>query len=161
MQLLKQMPILDRIMDIVVGYAQRSTCHRSKCGSIIVDCPFTPTFDVLGIGYNSMPCNKEAACFKDSLAPTFKSDKTCCVHAEQRAIMDGLARTPYLSTLATYLFFIRLDEEGKPKPSGKPYCSICSKMALDAGISKFCLWSEEGWIAYDTEEYNELTFKYQ
>jgi hypothetical protein len=160
MQLLKQTPILDKIMEIVVSYAQQSTCHRSKCGSIIVDCPFTPTFNVIGAGYNSMPCNKEAACFKDSLASTFKSDKTCCIHAEQRAIMDGLARTPGLSQLAATLFFIRLDE-GNPKPSGKPYCSICSKMALDAGLSMFCLWSKDGWIAYDTEEYNELTFKYQ
>ena len=58
------------------------------------------------------------------------------------------------------LFFIRLDENDEPKHSGKPYCSICSKMALDAGIKKFVLWHKEGWTAYDTKEYNDLTFQY-
>lgn len=35
------------------------------------------------------------------------------------------------------LFFIRLDENDNPKRSGEPYCTICSKSALDVGISKF------------------------
>jgi deoxycytidylate deaminase len=108
-----------------------------------------------------MPCNEVGECFKDKLSPTFKSDKTCCVHAEQRAIINALKSGWRNETIGSTLFFIRLDETGNFKPSGKPYCSICSKMALDVGISHFVLLHEEGWTKYDTKEYNELTFNYE
>jgi len=74
------------IVDHLIEIAKLSTCKRSKCGSVIVvDDSF-----IIGDGYNSMPCNVTGECFKENLSPTFKSDKTCCVHAEQRAIMDAL-----------------------------------------------------------------------
>ena len=160
MQLLQNTPILDEIMKYLVGFAQRSTCHRSKCGSIIVDNCDSEYFKILGVGYNSMPCNEEGECFKDSLSPTFKSDKTCCIHAEQRAIIDCLKMYPS-KIEGSHLFFIRLDDEDKPKISGAPYCSICSKMALDVGIATFHLWHEAGWTGYDTKEYNDFTFQRQ
>lgn len=107
-----------------------------------------------------MPCHEEGECFKDSLSPTFKSDKTCCIHAEQRAIFDALKMYPS-QIEGSHLFFIRLDDENNPKVSGAPYCSICSKMALDVGIATFHLWHSNGWTAYDTDEYNKLTFQRQ
>lgn len=143
--------IISRLIDI----AKLATCKRSKCGSIIVSDGV-----IIGEGYNSMPCDVNGECFKDTLAPTFKSDKTCCIHAEQRAIIDALIKNSDKVRGST-LFFIRLDEGDNPKQSGKPYCSICSKMALDVGIENFVLWHKEGWTAYRTEEYNELTFQYK
>jgi deoxycytidylate deaminase len=160
MQLLKNTLILDEIMKYLVDYARQSTCHRSKCGSIIVDDYTSFYFKILGVGYNSMPCNEEGECFKDSLSSTFKSDKTCCIHAEQRAIMDCLKKNPS-EIVGSQLFFIRLDDENNPKISGTPYCSICSKMALDVGIANFHLWHDAGWTAYEAEEYNKITFQYQ
>jgi deoxycytidylate deaminase len=160
MELLLNTPILDEIMIYLIGQAKKSICHRSRCGSIIVDDPINPSFRILGTGYNSMPCDVEGECFKDSLAPTFKSDKTCCIHAEQRAIMNCLKMNPS-HIEESHLFFIRIDDNGQPKPSGAPYCSICSKLALDVGIGKFHLWHAEGWTAYTTEEYNKLTFEYK
>lgn len=154
MELLKETEDLKEIATHLAKIAKLATCERSKCGSVIV---FKNI--IIGEGYNSMPCNKVGACFKGNLSPTFKSDKTCCIHAEQRAIMDALARHNNLVE-GSVLYFLRLDENDQPKHSGKPYCSICSKMALDAGISKFVLWHKEGWTAYDTQEYNELTFQY-
>ncbi|HBB04423.1 TPA: hypothetical protein DCZ39_06090 [Patescibacteria group bacterium] len=58
------------------------------------------------------------------------------------------------------LYFIRIDDEGKPAKAGKPYCTICSKMTLDAGVKEFVLWHEEGICVYDTDEYNTLSFAY-
>ncbi len=157
MEILKETGYTKFIMDYLVELAKKSTCHRSKCASIVV----VGHQVIIGAGYNSMPCNATGECFKESLSPTFKSDKTCCVHAEQRAIIDCLkGNLAYLLTKGSSLFFIRLDENLEPKHSGKPYCSICSKMALDVGISKFVLWHHQGWTAYDTKEYNDLTFKY-
>lgn len=147
--------VAERHFNMLVNTAAKSTCHRSKCGSILL----SKENKVIGVGYNSMPCNVKAACFKDGLAPGFKSDKTCCVHAEQRAIMDALKKNPD-DVEGSLLLFIRLDDNDAPKHSGEPYCTICSKFALDAGVGKFALWHKEGWTAYDTDYYNELSFQY-
>lgn len=160
MELLHNSPILEEIMKYLINQAKKSSCHRSRCGSVIVNDSNSPFFRILGVGYNSMPCDAEGACFKDSLAPTFKSDKTCCIHAEQRAILDCLKINPS-HIEESHLFFIRIDDHDRPKPSGAPYCSICSKMALEVGVGKFHLWHSEGWTAYGAEEYNKLTFEYK
>lgn len=139
--------------------AHKALCLRSKCGSVIVDSEGV----VIGRGYNAPPqddismrrCNR-----KHELDVTFKSDKTCCVHAEQRAIVDALKSNPDKLNGAT-LYFIRLDENGEMKFSGKPYCTICSKMSLDVGIEYFALYHKEGICVYDTKEYNELSFSYK
>ncbi len=135
--------------------AKKSPCHRSKCGSVIVK-----DNEVIGKGYNSPPLGlKLENCRKDSLPKDFKSDKTCCVHAEQRAIMGAL-RVNSDKIVGSRLYFIRLDLNNNPMKAGKPYCTICSKMALDAGIAEFVLWHEEGITAYNTEEYNAISFRY-
>lgn len=126
---------LKLIFNDLVDIAKLSTCKRSKCGSVVV----ADDFQIIGYGYNSMPCNVSGECFKDKLDPTFKSDKTCCVHAEQRAIINMLKSDLKEKRYTSSLFFIRLDENDQPKHSGKPYCSICSKMALDSEIRNFVL----------------------
>ena len=138
--------------------ALSSTCGRSRCGSIIVK-----ESSIIGGGYNSPPKNlesqKRCSCAKDSYHKKV-TDKTCCIHAEQRAIMDALQHHPD-QIAGSRLYFIRLDEQGNKKRSGDPYCTICSKFSLDAGLSEFVLWREEGICVYDTMEYNELSFKYR
>lgn len=149
------------IVSDCVDLAHQSTCKRSRCGAIIVSECGTMT---IGEGYNSQPCNVDAECFKDSLPANFKSDKTCCIHAEQRAIVNALKNFPDKVNGST-LYFVRLDEKGQPKPSGEPYCTICSKMALDVGISRFVLFhknsEDTGWLkSYEANYYNELSFQY-
>ncbi len=139
----------------VVDVAELSPCHRSKCGAIIATGPV-----IFSSAYNSMPCNVVGECLKDSLPENFKSDKTCCVHAEQRAIVNMICNGKQIYSQKK-LFFIRLDKNNEPVFAGHPYCTICSKMALDNGIEKFCLYHREGWIAYDTKWYNELSFKFR
>lgn len=56
--------------------------------------------------------------------------------------MDALQHRPE-KIKDSRLYFIRLDEIGNKLKAGKPYCTICSKMALDAGIAEFALWHEE------------------
>ncbi len=153
-EILEETPALLYISKYLNDVAKKSTCKRSKCGSVIVSNGL-----IIGEGYNSMPCNEDSECFKDKLASTFKSDKTCCIHAEQRAILNALKNNHELKD--SVLYFIRLDENDEPKRSGEPYCTICSKMALDVGVAKFVLWHKEGWIAYGTKYYNELSFQYK
>jgi deoxycytidylate deaminase len=140
-----------------VGIAQHATCQRSKCGSIVVQ-----SNEIIGIGFNSpsqdLEDQRRCSCTKDSYH-TKVTDKTCCVHAEQRAIMDAL-RKKSDRLIGSRLYFIRLDADGKPSPAGEPYCTICSKMALDVGIAEFVLWNDRGVCVYDTKEYNNLSYQY-
>jgi hypothetical protein len=136
--------------------AERSLCLRSRCGSIVLDAGGA----LIGRGHNSPPGDCPiSVCRKDALPAGFKSDRTCCLHAEQRAIMDALAHHPDRLS-GGRLYFVRLDDELSPKPSGRPYCSICSKLALDVGLAEFVLWQATGFTAYATDEYNQLTFAY-
>lgn len=134
-----------------------STCERAKCGSIVVK-----NGVIIGRGHNSPPADLESQrrCSeeKDSLDKKV-TDKTCCVHAEQRAILDALRRNPD-KICDSRIYFIRLDQDALVVRAGKPYCTHCSKIALDVGISEFVLWHEEGICVYNTEEYNLLSYNF-
>ncbi|PIN96555.1 hypothetical protein COU39_00705 [Candidatus Micrarchaeota archaeon CG10_big_fil_rev_8_21_14_0_10_60_32] len=137
--------------------ASKSACERAKCGSVIVK-----EDRVIGSGCNGPPQNLEEQrrCSNSKDAYHKKvTDKTCCVHAEQRAIMAALRENPGKIAGST-LYFVRLNNDGTQAPAGRPYCTICSKMALDAGIAEFVLWHEKGMAAYETGEYNALSFQY-
>lgn len=137
--------------------AKQATCLRSKCGSILVK-----DKEIIWTGFNSPPANNEnqRKCNCDKLKYNLKiTDKTCCIHAEQRAIMNTLKTNPDKISWSR-LYFIRLDKDWNIEQSGKPYCTICSKMALDVWVSEFVLLHSE-WIAiYDMDEYNKLSFEY-
>ncbi len=137
--------------------AKRATCLRAKCGTVIAQGD-----QVIGEGWNSPPgdlASQRRCQLKKSEYDLKVTDKTCCVHAEERAIMDALRRYPDRIPGST-LYFIRLDERGEPARAGKPYCTICSKMALDAGIALFVLWHADGVCAYPAAEYNALSYRH-
>ena len=147
-----------KYLDKAAQIASNSTCRRSCCGSVIVK-----NNEIIGIGFNSPPLDKEDQRRCSYLKSSYHekvTDKTCCVHAEQRAIMDALRKNPE-KIRGSRLYFIRLNDEGLPSRAGEPYCTICSKMALDVGISEFVLWHEKGVCVYTTAEYNSLSFLYK
>ena len=145
-------------MDEAANLALNSNCLRSKCGSVIVK-----DNKIIGSGFNSPPRELESQrrCIlsKDDLNKRV-TDKTCCIHAEQRAIIDALINN-YKKVEGSRLYFIRLDTNDKRTFAGKPYCTHCSKLALDVGIAEFVLWHKEGICVYNTEEYNEISFRYK
>ena len=88
--------------------------------------------------FSSRKRESERRCTADKTAYDSKvTDKTCCMHAEERAIMDALRQHPD-QLLGSTLYFIRLDEDGNPRHAGAPYCTLCSKLALDSGVAFFC-----------------------
>ncbi|USN88691.1 MAG: hypothetical protein H6780_04365 [Candidatus Nomurabacteria bacterium] len=136
--------------------AQSAQCSRAKCGAIIVK-----DSKIIGQGYNAPPqdqsCN--AMCHKNQRnSPKPKSDRTCCMHAEWRAILDALQQGHDVT--GTTLYFARATDEGELLFSGQPYCTVCSRLALDVGIAYFGLWHESGPKLYDTKTYNKLSYKY-
>ena len=149
--------VMQQWLSASANIAQEATCLRSKCGSVIVK-----DGEIIGSGYNSPVHEDELQrrCTANKASYHRKvTDKTCCVHAEQRAIMDALQKNPTKLHGAT-LYFIRLDEHNNAAVAGQPYCTICSKMALDAGIAEFVLWHKNGICVYTTEEYNTLSYQY-
>lgn len=135
-------------------------CAHSGCLSSQSGCVIVMDHQIIGKGSNSPPLNQKIEkCVKDEWPTNFPSDKTCCLHAEERAIMDALVRNPSKLRGST-LYYIR-KKEGKMVFAGKPRCTICSKLALDVGINEFVLWHEGGITFYPTDEYNHLSFAYR
>jgi deoxycytidylate deaminase len=146
-----------KYLEYTTELAKSATCERSKCGSIIV-----ANNVIIGEGINSPAHSQEnqRRCNYDKDSYHRKvTDKTCCIHAEQRAIMDALAHQSD-KIIGSRLYFMRLDEEDNATRAGNPYCTICSKMSLDVGIQEFVLWHEDGIAVYDTDEYNLLSYQY-
>lgn len=136
--------------------AQEALCLRAKCGTVIVQGD-----EVIGAGYNAPPLDDPAnrTCLDEYTPGKLKYDKTCCMHAEWRTILDASRRNPE-KLRGARLYFIRVDDQGNIKKSGKPYCTVCSRFALDVGIGEFLLWHDEGIAAYPTDEYNRLSYAY-
>ena len=149
----------EKYINEAIKIAKNSSCLRSKCWSIIV----SKDYVIIGKGFNSPPGNLESqrrCSIQKSIYHEKINDKTCCVHAEQRAIMDALTRN-YDKISGSILYFIRLNQNNEFLSAGKPYCTHCSKLALDTGIESFVLWHEDGICLYNTEEYNILSFDYR
>ncbi len=137
--------------------ARKSFCLNRKCGTVIVK-----DGELIGEGYNAPPLDdvSKRRClvtYDFPQKPNF--DRTCCVHAEWRAIIDALRRNPE-KVKGSRLYFTGLDENDNLKKSGKPSCTVCSRMSLDVGIAEFVLWHEQGICVYPTDEYNELSYEY-
>jgi deoxycytidylate deaminase len=136
--------------------AEKALCKKDKCGSVIV-----LNNKVIGRGYNAPPLDdiSKSKCHLNLVdSPKPKSDRTCCVHAECRAIIDALRNEKNIE--GSTLYFTRVDAEGNILKSGAPYCTLCSRTALDCGVKYFALWHESSIKLYDTVEYNELSYAF-
>ena len=136
--------------------AKKALCLRDKCGAIVV-----LKDEIIGRGFNGPPNNDilKRKCelnLINSSKP--KSDRTCCVHSEWRAIIDAIKNKKDINE--SILYFTRVDKEGNILKSGQPYCTVCSRLALDNGIKYFGLWHDSGIKLYDTEEYSELSYQF-
>ncbi len=133
-------------------------CLRAKCGAVIVD----RDGNVIGKGHNSPPledatqrtCNSEW-----DLAIKPKYDKTCCIHAEWNAILEAVKNNPQKLSGST-LYFMRIDEKGEFTDAGEPFCTVCSRLSLQSGVSTFALWNSSGIVKYDSKDYNSRSYAY-
>ncbi|OGC38421.1 hypothetical protein A3K42_00250 [candidate division WWE3 bacterium RBG_13_37_7] len=134
--------------------AERALCYKAKCGAIIVK-----NGEIIGKGYNAPPLDKEEnrMCDKEIGPGKPKYDKTCCIHAEWRVIIDALKNNPEKLKGST-LYFTRIGEE--VKVWGKPFCTVCSRLILDVGIAEVVLPQEEGLCLYEAGEYNNVSYQY-
>jgi len=136
--------------------AQRALCQNAKYGAVIVN-----NAEIVGEGYNAPPLDSEEnrTCNQDFGPGKPKFDRTCCVHAEWRAVMDVFRKNPK-KLKGSKIYVVKLDENGEIKKLGKPFCTVCSRLTLDVGISKFILWHHEGICEYSTKEYDKISYHY-
>jgi len=76
--------------------------------------------------------------------------------------MDALRRHPDKIEGAK-LYFIRYYPDGKLRLNGgenQLYCTICSKMMFDVGISEFILPHINGIVSYPKDEYLNRAYDY-
>jgi len=135
--------------------ARKALCLQAKCGSIIVRDDV-----VLGSGYNAPPrddCRIRRCGLTVPSTKKPKSDRTCCLHAEWRAILT--AKSNNLIEGST-LYFTRVDHQGRALVSGSPYCTVCSRLALDAGVATWVLSHATGLKRYAADEYDWLSHRY-
>ena len=136
--------------------AKKALCQKAKCGTVIIKEGI-----IIGRGYNAPPLDdeKNRRCGDIRTGGKPKYDQTCCMHAEWRAIIDALKNNSD-KVYGSKLYFTRVNNEGKQIKSGEPFCTVCSRLALDVGISKFILYHEDGICEYDTDEYDKLSYFY-
>jgi len=141
---------------VAAQLAQQSTCKRGHCGAVIV-----AGETIVGQGYTAPPRGSEACRHGDISVPPdrprYLYDATCCLHAEWRAIMDALSTQPQLLEHAT-LYFLRIDAGGRWKPETAPYCTTCSRLILEVGISYVCVWHKSGYGIYASQEFDSLAY---
>lgn len=133
--------------------ATMATCNQAHCGSVIV----AKDGQIIGRGYNAPPQGDEGQRMCDVEFHSDKkpnSDKTCCVHAEWNAILDALKHHSD-KVEGSALYFMRVNDKNEKTGAGVPWCTVCSRLALESGIAEFGLWQEdEGPKMFDTRTYN-------
>jgi deoxycytidylate deaminase len=137
--------------------AAEATCNRAKCGTVIVQ-----DGEIIGQGYNGPALDDEASRTCDDeydLSVKPKYDKTCCIHAEWRAILDACKHNAD-KIGGSVLYFMRVDDEGKFTDAGDPFCTTCSRLTLESGVGKFALWNAGGADIYDAAEYNKKSYEF-
>lgn len=143
--------------EAAAGLARRAPCHRAKCGAVIV----SSRGMLIGVGYNAPPLDDESqrVCDVDfDMDKKAKYDKTCCVHAEWSAILNACTRAGTKVPGST-LYFMRVDENGNYTDAGEPFCTVCSRLAMQSGVKVFGLWNG-GPDMIDIKEYNRRSWQY-
>jgi len=143
-------------MEKAAETAKLALCRRAKCGAVIVN-----EGQIIGSGYNAPPLDAEEnrTCDIRDYKGKPGYDRTCCIHAEWRAIIDAVYKNSG-KLKGSKLYFCRVSDDGEILKSGEPFCTVCSRLALDTGIDCFLLWHENGICEYNTYEYNKISHNY-
>ena len=96
----------------------RSDCCRRKVGAVIVKNKM-----VISTGYNGAPRGfpEQATCIRDGLKSGDRPDLSCCIHAEQNAIIQAARHGIAVDGATLYC-------------TNHP-CTKCLQMLINAGIS--------------------------
>jgi hypothetical protein len=53
---------------------------------------------------------------------------------------------------------MRIDEAGNFTDAGDPFCTVCSRLTMEAGVGEFALYNNGGADVYPLCEYNAKSY---
>lgn len=126
----------EEALEDAVRAATQSPCAKSQRGVVIWN---RELFDYIAMGWNHPPkgfdCDGSEACREYC--------NRVCVHAEQHAILQAKSGIHGYEMLHVKVV------DGEPVPSGPPSCWQCSRLILEAGISKM-------WLLHESDRHGKL-----
>lgn len=150
-----------RIQPAAMNEAEQSPCQKSQRGAVV----FIGD-RILGGGFNTPEYPR--TCEPKICLPICSFYTT---HAERKALQNALARGYDLTGAS--VFHIKLDKpffipgEGRvvrETTSGDPSCDDCSgfmiRLSQQMPLKEFILFQSRGYIAYQIEEFHNLTLAY-
>lgn len=129
------------IIELAVGVSTHSPC-QSKRGAVIFKGD-----DIIAHGFNYKP-SAFACDGSDACKATCREE---AIHAEQQALF--VAGHDAQGSEMLHVKTIN----GRLVPSGGPSCVQCSKLSLVAGVERFWLYEECGWVRYKMDLFHQLS----
>lgn len=143
----------EKYVKIAAECAKLSTCKKSQRGAVIVKEGF-----VVGLGYNKATIEELCdPCIREQIKDNSRVELCSAIHAEQMAIMDAAKGNSFLKGSRMYHIKVK---DGEMRQSGKPSCTVCSRLILESGVAEVVSWHKEGYALYSSKEFNELSFRY-
>ena len=140
----------ENYMKLAAEEAKKSTCKKSQRGALIVKGEV-----ILSRGHSKVTlselCNP---CIRENIKDNSHVELCSAIHAEQITLLKVDSRL--LKNARMYQIKVK---DGEMRQSGKPSCTVCSRMIYEAGI-EFVLWHKEGYAVYGPEELNKISFEY-
>jgi len=152
---------IEYYLELAAKEAIESTCKKSQRGAVVVKIHnVISSYYHLGKGHNKVTDEKYCnPCIREHIKDNSRVELCSAIHAEQMAILEAARHCKNFDLSDSRLYHIKV-KNGKMVPSGKPSCTVCSRLIVGSGISEVVLWHPEGYAIYDAEEFNELSFKY-
>jgi len=134
--------------------AEKAKCHKSHFGAVIVK-----DGNILARGHNEPVGEPCQVCLRKekNIGGGLNSELCFSVHAEQNALLQALKEKKDISNALMYIGHIKNGE--KKKFSGKPFCTVCSRLIAASGLKGVVLWMGNDYAFLSANEFNEESFK--
>jgi deoxycytidylate deaminase len=139
--------------ELAAEEALKSFCRKSYRGAVLIK-----KEQVIGRGY-ILPTIFDHCdpCIRENIRDNSRQELCSAIHAEQMAVMHALQRGE--KRLSGALMVHVKVKNGVIVPSGKPSCTICSRLIQFYDIH-VALLHKKGIAIYEPDEFNKLSFEY-
>jgi len=131
--------------------AAKSTCKKSQRGVVIID----KHDEIIGVGYNKPTDERSCELCLDGKININKKELCSAIHAEQMALLNSDR-----DKLKNSRMYHIETKDKEPIYSEEPSCTLCSRLLVFSGIKEFVLYKKEGFVIYNTGEFNKLSYDY-
>ena len=146
----------EKYCSLAARLALNSKCQKARHGAVLVN-----DRTIIGRGWNTPagyePCDP---CLRKDIKGHTLLEICNSLHAEHEAKDDALDRHGKESLKGAVMYHAMIDWDGNIKKAEGPKCTSCSRMLKHKGLAGFVLFQEQGYVFYDIEEFNRLSYEY-